>query len=142
MTIKVEHEVLVSLESPQWPSSAGCNGCLVFPRQPIGPQQDFAPTVEKLRLAVSFEDDDSVYTASTASLSDTDSELERRVSFAEDLVTEEWTRPYTPQEEISNLFYSTEETQRYVESGTNSTGNQTALTILAILWSTVLLHDS
>jgi len=42
-----------------------------------------------------------------------DEDEERRVSFAEPLVTQMWTRPYTPRDEISNLFYSTEETQRF-----------------------------
>jgi uncharacterized UBP type Zn finger protein len=67
--------------------------------------------VEKLRHST-YDDEDSVFTLSTASLSDSDSEVERSVSFADDVVTEEWTRPYTPKEEVSKLFYSTEETQR------------------------------
>jgi hypothetical protein len=65
--------------------------------------------VEKLR---NFTYDDDDFTVSTTSLSDTDSEAERSVSFAEELVTDEWTRPYTPREEVTKLFYSTEETQR------------------------------
>jgi hypothetical protein len=68
-------------------------------------------SVEKLRHST-YDDEDSVFTLSTASLSDSDSEVERSVSFADDVVTEEWTRPYTPREEVSKLFYSTEETQR------------------------------
>jgi uncharacterized UBP type Zn finger protein len=68
-------------------------------------------SVEKLRHST-YDDEDSVFTLSTASLSDSDSEVERSVSFADDVVTEEWTRPYTPKEEVSKLFYSTEETQR------------------------------
>lgn len=72
------------------------------------------PLVESLPYSL-YDDESSVYTLSTTSLSEADSSelIERRVSFAEDLVTEEWTREYTPKEEISNLFYSTEETQRF-----------------------------
>lgn len=72
------------------------------------------PLVESLPYTLS-DDESSVFTLSTASISDADSSelIERRVSFAEELVTEEWTREYTPKEEISNLFYSTEETQRF-----------------------------
>jgi hypothetical protein len=57
-----------------------------------------------------------VFTASTACFSDSDSEdgsIERRVSFAEDLVTDEWVRPFTPKEELPELFYTTEETQKF-----------------------------
>lgn len=66
--------------------------------EPIGPQ-----------------DDESVDTASTSSLScDTeDSDYDKRVSFAEDLVTEEWTREYTPKEDIATLYYSSEELQAF-----------------------------
>jgi hypothetical protein len=68
-------------------------------------------SVEKIREDA-YDDDDSIFTVSTASLSDSDSVIERRVSFADDLVTEEWTRPFTPKDEISTLFYSSEETSR------------------------------
>lgn len=76
---------------------------------------DFQKTIsyndDKLQRVAS-DDEDSVLTLSTASISDSDSDIERRVSFSEDLVTDEWTRPYTPKDEIHNLYYSTEETQR------------------------------
>jgi len=60
-------------------------------------------------------------TSSTASLSDTEDSCssdcseelllgERRVSFLDEIVTEVRTRPYTPRDEISNLYYTTEET--------------------------------
>lgn len=117
MTIKVEQEALLRLLTapPSTPpleppiscyddryhidfhkpvfSSGGC---------PVGKLRD------------SLCDDDSVFTASTASLSSDsdDDDLERRVSFAQPLVTVEWTREYTPKDEIGNLYYSTEETQR------------------------------
>jgi hypothetical protein len=97
-------------------------------RPPINPltqssASSGAPYFEKLR-SWSGDDDDSVFTASTAGFSDSDSEdnsLERRVSFAEDLVTEEWTRPYTPKQDLESLYYSTEQTQKYVAPSTNST---------------------
>lgn len=64
-----------------------------------------------------FSDDD---TASTASLSDSslDSSLddEKRVSFADTLVSHVWERPRTPPEDVSKLFFSSEETSRYVFS--------------------------
>jgi hypothetical protein len=56
-------------------------------------------------------DDDSIGTRSTASLSDTDS-FDRRVSFASELVTREWTRPFTEPNDVATLYYTTDETQR------------------------------
>jgi len=67
--------------------------------------------VGKLRSSTSIDDD----TASTGSLSsDNSSEgyQDKRVSFTEDLVSDVWTRPFTPRQEVSSLFYSTEETSR------------------------------
>lgn len=82
---------------------------------------DFEPlgcplaSVGKLRSSTTAADDD---TASTGSLSsdsyDTQDARGGRVSFADDIVTDVWTRPFTPRSEVSNLFYSTEETSRYV----------------------------
>lgn len=61
------------------------------------------------------QDDDSVYTASTASLScDADDvDYDKQVSFSDSLVTEEWTREYTPKDDVAHLFYSSEEMQRF-----------------------------
>jgi hypothetical protein len=54
------------------------------------------------------DDEDSILTRSTADYySD-----ERRVWFADEVVSTVWTRPYTLKEEVAELFYSTEETQR------------------------------
>lgn len=117
MTIKVEREALLRLLSRQ-PSTPQLE-------VPIGRESEFVVVdIEKPwfneecpvgRLRDSSYDDESVYTVSTSSLSSDseDEEEERRVSFAEPLVTQRWTRPYTPRDEISNLFYSTEETQRF-----------------------------
>jgi hypothetical protein len=116
MTIKVEREALLRvLERPAL-------------HTPILPPSDFLVVdygnllsnsgddgVEKLRPATAEDDEDSVYTLSTASFSDTDSEdagLEKRVSFADELVTDEWIRPYTAKEDLPLLFYTTDETQR------------------------------
>lgn len=72
------------------------------------------PVVGKLRSSTSLDDED---TASTGSLSSDDNSSEgyyqdKRVSFTEDVVTDVWTRPFTPREQVSDLFYSTEETSR------------------------------
>jgi hypothetical protein len=115
MTIKLEQQTLLRVlerqqaNAPLLDSTISHinNECFVILdfHKPLG--NDIS--VEKLR-GLSTDDDD---TLSTSSLStDSDCEIERRVSFAEDLVSEEWTRPYTPKEEISALFYSTEETSR------------------------------
>jgi len=107
MTVKVEREALLR----------------VLERTPVNTQLDSDYLVvdygnligdEKLKV----DDEDSVYTLSTASFSDTDSEEdasveERRVSFSEELVTDEWTRPFTAKEDLPQLFYTTEETQRF-----------------------------
>jgi hypothetical protein len=57
-----------------------------------------------------FSDDD---TASTASMSDSSLDDEKRVSFAETLVSDVWERPRTPPEDVSKLFFSSEETSRF-----------------------------
>jgi hypothetical protein len=63
------------------------------------------------------DDDESVMTLSSTSSSDLESNsIARVVTFAPELVTEEWTRPYTPTEDLGKLYYSTQETQRYVRS--------------------------
>ena len=122
MTIHVEQEALLRvLERPLPHQQQQPNHSLSHPASSQEEEYvlvDFSNTfksndcsVEKLRHST-YDDEDSVFTLSTASLSDSDSEVERSVSFADDIVTEEWTRPYTPKEEVSKLFYSTEETQR------------------------------
>ena len=115
MTIRIEQEALFRLLS----------------KPPLTPPLHVDPTITckeqlgdvcirkeergNLREATS-RDDDSVFTASTASLSsdDTDDEddFTRAVYFAEPLVTEEWTREYTPKQNIADLYYSAEDTTR------------------------------
>jgi hypothetical protein len=117
MTIKVEQEtllrVLESQKSYSSLSSSSSDDYIMVDYRNGLPTDDYH--VEKIRQATS-DDEDSVLTYSTASLSDSDSdsdsECERRVSFAPEVVTEVWTRPYTLKEEIADLFYSNEETQR------------------------------
>jgi len=116
MTIKVEREALLRLlntppSNPQLqaPISHYDEFCMVG--MPGALCMDGRPTD---KLVDSSFDDDSIITDSTDSLiSDSEDDEERRVAFSPTLVTEEWTREYTPREEIANLFYSTEETQRF-----------------------------
>ena len=93
--------------SSQYETSLTEDDFLLVDFQPLG-----CPLVGKLRSSTVQDDD----TASTGSLSSDsyDSQENRRVSFSVDLVTDVWTRPFTPRAEASDLFYSTEETSRYV----------------------------
>lgn len=54
-------------------------------------------------------DDDTVSTASLSSLDD-----DKQVSFADALVSDVWERPRTPPEDVSLLYFSSEETSRCV----------------------------
>jgi hypothetical protein len=63
----------------------------------------------KPRLQSADADDD---TASTASLSDCSSYIRRSVCFADDLVTEMYTRPYTETHELGDLYYTPIEIQQ------------------------------
>lgn len=127
MTIKVEQEVLLRVletspsSHPPLETTLTCDdGYLLvdYCKSMSSAASEYG--VEKLRNSTYCDEEDeesSIFTLSTASLSDTDSELGddepcRRVSFADSLVTDEWTRPFTPREEVSKLYYSTEETQR------------------------------
>jgi hypothetical protein len=115
MTIKVEREALLRVLSrvPSGPSSR-CE-------PPITDDGEFVlvdipkPFMGEdcYTKSLTYDDDQSLCTLSTDSLStDSSYSIERRVTFATPLVTDEWVRPWTPREEVSNLFYSTEETQR------------------------------
>lgn len=116
MTIIVEREALLRVICRQPPSA--CENTLIsddgefvlvdIPKPFMG--EDF---YDRSLRGATCDDDDSLCTLSTDSLSsDSSHSVERRVSFATDLVSDEWTRPWTPKEEVSNLFYSTEETLR------------------------------
>lgn len=60
----------------------------------------------------SLNDEFSISSYSSSILLDHDSDR-RTVQFADDLVTEIRERPRTPEEDVSTLFYSYEETQRF-----------------------------
>lgn len=118
MTIKVEREALITVlgRSPSWQPypceetslSSDDDSCVVLNI----PTKSQCLDDESARSSAD-SDEDSLCASSTSSDSlSCESSVERRVSFASDLVSEEWTRPYTPREEISNLYYSTEDTNR------------------------------
>eukprot|EP00536_Pseudo-nitzschia_multiseries_P014793 jgi/Psemu1/215931/e_gw1.768.11.1 len=132
MTIRVEREALLTVINTSLAltsnatrtrtrttplSSKSCSPC-------IQDQDDFVivdsvPTKPFL-IPKSTGDDDagSICTVSTTSESSygssTDiSTLDRRVSFAPELVTDVWTRERTPPQDVSNLYYSALETQTF-----------------------------
>jgi hypothetical protein len=115
MTIKVEREALLRFLSREPSGSSSCDiplisddGGFVLVDIPK-PLEDF---YEK-GLRSPTHDDQSLCTLSTDSISsDSTQSIERGVSFATTLVTDEWTRPWTLREDVPNLFYSTEETLR------------------------------
>ena len=98
MTIKIEQEALLQvIQHPR-------NGVL-------RPQQDYIVDIcQPLEKAISFDETDegSIFTTSTTE----PEEITRTVSFSEDLVTEEWQRPFTPIEDIPELFYSADQISR------------------------------
>lgn len=113
MTIQVHPEVFLQLSSQHHgeSSSKALQGPYSWPISPSKATVLKEPFREDL-----LSDDD---TLSTTSLSDTSSDcgsevLDRTVSFAEELVTEVHTRPFTPPDQVPELYYSQEETSRYV----------------------------
>ena len=109
MTIHVQPEVFLQLSCRHHGESS--SKAIQVPHSwPISPSP---ATIlkEPFREDTCLSDDD---TLSTASSSDYGSEAGRTVSFADDLVTEVHTRPFTPPEQVQDLFYSQEETSRYV----------------------------
>jgi hypothetical protein len=134
MTIRVEREALLRVINTSGSSlnkatttsltslsSKPCNPC-------IGEEDEYVivdsvPTKKFYSDLIpgSTGDDDlaSVCTLSTSSVSSYDdssseaSTVERRVTFATDIVTEVWTRERTPLEDVSNLYYSAVETQTF-----------------------------
>ena len=115
MTIRIDRDLLLRiLSAPPRdcaldPTSIHCQVKYEYIEKPEGPNR------------LPDEDDDSVYTASTAALScdadDVDAddvEYDKRVSFADTLVTDQWTREYTAREDVGCLYYSSDEIQRLV----------------------------
>lgn len=132
MTIRVEREALLTVINTSQSlhsrattttslSSKPCNPCIREEDEFV--IVDSVPTKKFYSdfIPASTEDDDtsSVCTLSTSSLSSCDdassdvSTVERKVSFAPQLVSHVWTRERTPIEDISNLFYSAVETQTF-----------------------------
>uniref|UniRef100_A0A7S4AY13 Uncharacterized protein n=1 Tax=Pseudo-nitzschia australis TaxID=44445 RepID=A0A7S4AY13_9STRA len=125
MTIRVEREALFTVisTSPSLTSNATttslfskpCNACIHDEEQFV--IVDSVPTKSFLIPRSPGDDDAASYsTASTTSLSSYDSStdissIDRRVSFAPELVTDVWTRQRTPTQDVSKLYYSAQETQ-------------------------------
>lgn len=124
MTIRVEREALLTVitTSPSLASNAAtttslsskpCNPCI---------QEDDAfvivDSVPSKPFLIRGSTDDDVASLCTLSTSSDDSStdistLERRVSFAPHLVTDVWTRERTLAQDVSNLYYSSLETQTF-----------------------------
>jgi len=129
MTIRVEREALLTVintsqSSTRNPastttattslSSKPCNPCIRDEDEFV--IVDSVPTKEFYSDLIpgSTGDDDlaSLCTLSTSSESSCDvSTVERRVTFATQLVSDVWTREKTLPEDVSNLYYSSLETQ-------------------------------
>jgi len=119
MTIKVEREALLRVLTRE-PSgfSSQCDQPLIHDDEGFLvvdiPKPLMGEDCYVKSLRGSTFDDESLCTLSTDSLSDdSTASIERRVTFASTLVTDEWTRPWTPREEVANLFYSSEETSSF-----------------------------
>ncbi|VEU42473.1 unnamed protein product [Pseudo-nitzschia multistriata] len=126
MTIRVEREALLSVISTS-PSlkpnatttsdaSKPCNPCIQDDNEYV--IVDSVPTKSFLIRKSGDDDAASVCTLSTSSVSSCDSStdissIDRRVSFASQLVTDVWTRERTLPEDVSNLYYSSLETQTF-----------------------------
>ncbi len=128
MTIRVEREALLTVINTSQSSSINgslrtttkslsskpCNPCIRDEDEFV--IVDSVPTKEFYSdfIRGSTGDDDlaSLCTLSTSSTSSSsDASSERRVTFADQLVTDVWTRDRTLPEDVSNLFYSAIETQ-------------------------------
>lgn len=128
MTIRVEREALLTVINTSQQSSI--NGSLPTTTKPLSSKPckpcirdedefvivDSVPTKEFYSdfIPGSTGDDDlaSLCTLSTSSTSSSsEASSERRVTFADELVTDVWTRERTLPEDISKLFYSAIETQ-------------------------------
>lgn len=126
MTIKIEREALLCvLTQPPCPDdgdeyvNVSCGKDRESPCFFVGDKGESSDLVEKLRRPIRCEsfdslDDDTVTTASCSSASSLGED--KRVSFAQELVTEVWERPRTPPEDVPDLFFSASETTRYVLS--------------------------
>mmetsp|Transcript_22005 Transcript_22005/g.48775 ORF Transcript_22005/g.48775 Transcript_22005/m.48775 type:complete len:246 (-) Transcript_22005:719-1456(-) len=130
MTIRVEREALLTVISTSASSLIETTTTSLYPKscKPCIRDEDEFVIVDSVPtkhlysdlILGSTEDDDlaSLCTLSTSSVSTCDdssdiSTVERKVSFARQVVSEVRTRPRTPPEDISNLYYSGAETQTF-----------------------------
>jgi hypothetical protein len=109
MTINVQNDIvtLQHASSDHWSITDEAEHLKFRKKEYEVDEEDTATTVSN---SSKDTDDDSV-------LSTQSSFPTSRVTFSKDLVTVEWTRPYTSPEDIPHLYYSTEETNRYVTVG-------------------------
>ena len=109
MTIQVINDVVAlqhSSSSDQWTIKEE-DSYLRFRKTTCEDDDDY--TTSTVSLSSKDSDDDSVVSTSSSTVA-----LTNRVSFSEKLITMEWTRPYTDPDDVPLLYYSTEETNRYV----------------------------
>ena len=110
MTVQVINDVVAlqhSSSSDQWTiNKEEEDAYLRFRKKPC---EDDDYTISTVSLSSKDSDDDSVISTSSSTVASTN-----RVSFSDELITMEWTRPYTEPEDVPLLYYSTEETNRYV----------------------------
>lgn len=102
MTIQVHPDAVVQLKESSSSSIPDdyliCNGSL-------------ASAYER-RSKGAVPTDDDTCTVDTVYTTDSDESLCHRVSFADNLVTDAWTRPATQPEDVRSLYYSKEEIER------------------------------
>jgi hypothetical protein len=110
MTIQVINDFVAlqrSSSSDQWTiKEEETDSYLRFRKKSYVEDDDYTTNTS---ISSKDSDDDSVLSTASSSVVSAS-----RVSFCEDLITMEWTRPYTEPEDIPLLYYSTEETNRYV----------------------------
>jgi hypothetical protein len=108
MTIQVINDFVAlqqSSHTDQWKiKDEDTESYLRFRKKSYAEDDDFTTNTS---ISSKDSDDDSVLSNSSSSVASPS-----RVSFCEELITMEWTRPYTEPEDIPLLYYSTEETNR------------------------------
>jgi hypothetical protein len=112
MTIQVVNDVVTlrhSFSPSEFKSSeVEEEDCLRFRKKSFS--RDDGDTSSTVSLSSKDSDDDSVLSTTSSTITSAS-----KVTFCDQLITMEWTRPYTEPKDISLLYYSTEETNRYVD---------------------------
>lgn len=112
MTINIEQQSILS--TPQTLDLSQIDdGSLSRRVRALCPEYGSAKTTRlntKKEACHETDDDDTISTSSILSDEET---IYRRVSFADQIVTAVWTRPFTSKEEVPNLFYTSEDTSRF-----------------------------